>query len=445
MSHTNIRCGTGCVALLAALVGCADEAVNLGGGRVSQEIQRGVRCSESPIVVGAVRIRSQADIEDLAGCEEIDGDLHVEIFAGADLSPLSSLRVVGGLLELGAYPEIPEGDVDVGALEALRQEIDAILAAGYLPTLRGLDNLQRVAALEIYSIAAEELTPLSALRELSGRSDLPFGFVGIYETSVRSLQGLENLDGIEDLVLGDNLDLESLGGIALGPDVSTVSLVNSPGLTSIAELASLEHMAALDLTNLGITDLDSLDNLYGVDLAIDLSSNRQLANVDPIAQMSTESLRIVDNAVLRSIPALPNMTYLDTFVAVGNPALEAIDIVLPEAGPGPRSVHYESLVDPITVIDIGDNAALTRVSLTAGLAEGRFVAIYANPSLTDLTLGTLSRLQELTIDNNRSLSRLDLGLLETVESLVVVDNPALATAPLAAVRTFETTFDNNEP
>jgi len=108
-------------------------------------------------------------------------------------------------------------------------------------------------------------------------------------------------------------------------------------------------------------------------------------------------------------------------------------------------VHYESLVDPITVIDIGDNAALTRVSLTAGLAEGRFVAIYANPSLTDLTLGTLSRLQELTIDNNRSLSRLDLGLLETVESLVVVDNPALATAPLAAVRTFETTFDNNEP
>ena len=85
MSHPNKWSGLGCLAIMTAL-GCADETVNLGGGSVGQEIQRGVRCRESPIVDGSVRVTSQAEMEDLAGCEEIDGDLLVEVVrcAGGD-------------------------------------------------------------------------------------------------------------------------------------------------------------------------------------------------------------------------------------------------------------------------------------------------------------------------------------------------------------------------
>src|SRR5262245_9708078 len=108
MSHVNIHGSASCLSVLAltlSIGACTDENVSLGGGSVGQTIERGARCSESTVLTGLVRAKTQADIEDLAGCEEIDGDLRIEVFAGADLSPLSALHVVDGALEIGAYPD----------------------------------------------------------------------------------------------------------------------------------------------------------------------------------------------------------------------------------------------------------------------------------------------------------------------------------------------------
>jgi hypothetical protein len=449
MSNGSIPRGFGCFSFLSCTIllgGCADDTVNLGGGRATQEIKRGERCSSSPILAESVRVTQQSELAELAGCEEIAGDLLIDVFAGADLSPLASLRVVEGTLELGAYPAFPD-EIEPQRLAEIREQVDQVVADGYLASLAGLERLERAGSLDFYFLAAENLEPLLGLRELAGMPTLsdrmPEGFLGIHSTALRSLQGLQNVDGIEHLVLSDNFELEDLGGIQLAPALVNINLVESPKLTSIAELASVEQTGTLYLINLGIEDLEGLASLFIAESSIVLAGNRHLVDVERLSELTTSSLFINENAVLQTIPALPGMTYLDSFMAVGNPELETITLDLPVRGSGPDSVQGETLTDPIKLFDIGQNDKLTRISLTLGLKEGRFLAIYENPLLSSLALGTLTRLEELSIEGNPSLTTVDLGELQTVESLSVIDNPTLVTAPLAGLRTFEETFEGN--
>lgn len=441
MIHPTIWGGVGGLSLVAAL-GCADDTVNLGGGSVSQQIQRGARCQESPIVEGTVRVTSQSDMAQLAGCEEIGGDLLVEIFADADLSPLTSLRVIGGMLELGAYPDLGEG-VSSEDLDAIDAQRDEAMAAGYLPSLTGLEGLEQAASVVISHVAAQDLRPLRSLRRLTGRSDWEPGTVIIERTRLRDLNGLENIEGIQALSLVDNADLESLAGVVLEQFPRSVEILGSPNITSLPELGVLAYVDRLQLSGLGIVNLDSIRGLYSVEDALVLRDNRALQNVDRLSSVTAGALVVEGNPVLASIPALEQMLWLESFSASDNDALESITLELPEHGAGPDVVQSESIVDPIKVIDIGRNPKLTRVSLAAGLEEARFLAIYENPSLESISLGTLTGLEELRIVENANLDAVDLGALETVQSLTVTDNPSLDTTGLAALRTFETRLEGN--
>jgi hypothetical protein len=441
MSHPNEWRGLGCLAIMTAL-GCADETVNLGGGGVGQ-IRRGARCRESPIVSESVRVTSQADLESLAGCEEIDGDLMIQVFAGADLSPLASLRVIDGLLALGAEPDLGEG-IASEQDQLLIAERDQILADGYLPTLTGLDALERVAGLDFYGIAAEDLDPLLSLRALSGRSrDRLTGLLSIVGTRLRSLQGLANVEGVDDLAIVDNPGLESLAGLVLGEFPRNVAVMGSPKIGSMPELSPLIYINTLSLYDLGITDLSDLANLYSVESSLVLFGNRNLVNVDWLAGVNAAQLQIEKNPALESIPPLSEMVWLESFIAADNSELKTINLDLPPHGAGPDIVQGEILTDPIKVIDIGRNPKLTGVSLAAGLERGRFLAIYENPSLSSVSMGTLTSLEEVNLAENASLGSVDLGALETVQSLLVTDNPSLDTTGLAALRTFETRLEGN--
>ena len=441
MSHMNIRSNARCLcvfALLFSVGACGDETVNLGGGRAADGIARGARCSESTTVTGLVRVKSQADVQDLAGCEAIDGDVHIEIFAGADLSPLSALHSIDGTLEIGAYPEVTEGEYEDGELEARREQVDAIIADGYLPSLHGLENLTQVTSIEIHDIAAEDLTPLLGLRELTGHeSYLPVGFLGLTGTRVRNLHGLENVQNITNLVLADNPELESLSGVVLGQAIMNLNLVDSPRLTSIDELAPVALAYTLVLSNIGITDLESLRDLTQVEYTIDLTRNDNLVNIDRISTIATAALTINDNAVLPSIPPISGSFWLETLTVVDNPELQSISVNLPQQGNGPNYVAETPLSHAIGVIEIGQNDKLTQVSLAEGLEEVGVVSIHGNPSLASVSFGTLTSLEELTLSTNTSLASVDVGALETVDTLSVINNPVLDPAQLAGVRTFE--------
>lgn len=448
MYHSNIRCSLSCLPLLVLvlpLYACGDETVDLGGGRISQQITRGARCVDSPVVSGSVRVTSQAELAELEGCEEIDGDLHVNIFPGADLSPLASLRVVDGLLELGAYPEFPAEGVETSEMEALLAEVNEIAADGYLSSLAGLENLERATSLQFYYLTAPDLSSLQALRELSGHEgSLPVGFVGLQNSQVRSLHGLEKLENVRELVTAYNPELESLGGITLGANVVNINLVGSPKLASIAELANVEIANTVYLDDIGITDVDALSTLYYAEYGISVSNNRHLLNIDGLSGARTSSLFINRNAVLSSIPALSNLEYLEYVMIVDNPQLETIELALPPHG-ALYTMGTTLLPEPVGMIEIGENDHLTTLSIGAGLEQARFVVLHENPLLASVALGTLTQIESLAITANPSLVDLDLGALRTVGTLSAIDNPSLDDGPLRAVRTFETTLLGNAP
>lgn len=442
MSHQNVSFGLVGIVSVVALVACTDETVNLGGGRVSQQIQRGARCEDSTIIAESVRVTNQAELQALAGCERIDGDLRIQVFEGADLRPLAALRTIGGMLELGALPDL-SGGIESTKVELSATEREQILADGYLPSLTGLDALERVAGLKFSEIAAEDLEPLLSVRELAGRgSDVPTGTLSLIGTRLRSLSGLQNAEGVVDLAIVDNPELDSLAGLVLDESPRNVAVMASPKITALPELSSMVFIYSLNLFDLGIADLDDLENLFSVESSLGLFGNRNLVNVDRLANISAGQLQIEDNPVLESIPPLGEMTWLESFIAVDNPELKAINLELPVHGSGPDVVQSELVIDPIKVIDIGRNEKLASVSLTAGLEEGRFLAIYENASLTSVSLGTLTRLEELRVQENPNLTSIELGALQTAQSVSVIANPSLDTTGLAALRTFEMRFED---
>ena len=85
-----------CLTLGSSILACSNRHVDLGGGTVAQEVQRGSRCSASTIVSDDVSVADQDDLDALLGCEEIRGDLSVSVFEGTDLRFLRYLRVVDG-------------------------------------------------------------------------------------------------------------------------------------------------------------------------------------------------------------------------------------------------------------------------------------------------------------------------------------------------------------
>ena len=83
MSPSHLWSSCGCLSFIALLAGCSNDTVNLGGGREPRVLQSGERCSGgASIVQGPVTVHDQGELEQLAGCEQIDGDLHIEVFEG---------------------------------------------------------------------------------------------------------------------------------------------------------------------------------------------------------------------------------------------------------------------------------------------------------------------------------------------------------------------------
>lgn len=445
MSPTHLWRSCGCLSLIAWFAGCSNDTVNLGGGRAPLVVQPGERCTGPSIVQGPVTVHNQDEIEQLAGCEEIDGDLHIEIFADADLTPLSSLRIVDGLLEIGAYPDAAnQENADLGEIKG---QVNRIVRNGYLNSLTGLEGLQRATTLTISSIAAEDLEPLLGLRQLSGRANgvPPAGSLYIDSTkNLRDLHGLSNIESVQDFALRDNPALASLGGLQLGTTGARISVSDSPLLSSLAELESVQSAIALSLTNLGITDLDDLANLSYVEQEIIIDNNTLLGNMDGLANLiSAESIQVLKNAILQSIPSLNEIRGLDTVMVVDNPELQSLHLDLPTEGDGPYSLRGARVSNPITLIDIGRNDSLTELSLSAGLRTGRAIALYDNAALAHVSLGSLQHLEELDITGNTNLEQIDVGALKTVDLLVVTNNPKLDAAQLGMVRSFTATVLHN--
>ena len=152
------------------------------------------------------RFRTQAQIDSLDGCEVFLGHLYLTSIE-LDLSPLRSLRIVGGEISSGAQ----DRGVDFSGLESL-EKVQATFAIGS-PTrqLTGLERLRQVGAVVI-----------------SGRSDTDID--------------LPALETVDELRINQMPELASLRGLASLREVELLVLEQNPSLPQSEIDAFLERV-----------------------------------------------------------------------------------------------------------------------------------------------------------------------------------------------------------
>jgi hypothetical protein len=445
-------------ALLVAVsfCGCTTDVVSIGEERTSQLLERGSRCVDGVELEGDVRIQSQAELDALTGCEQIGGDLSIEIFEDTDLSPLAALRVVGGTLEIGVPPPVLSGEgLSLEELDALDAERDAriermraIADAGWLESLHGVEALEQVGALQLLDISAPDLRAFARLRNVAAHyRSVNAGTLGIVRArQLIDLSGLEDIFGVRELAARENPALESLDGVSLGVGLDGVYIRSNPILYDLDALSSVESVqSGFVLAGSAARDLDALANLEFVYDRVEITNNPELIDATGLSGLGgAPSLSISGNAALLRVPDFSALSTITRLSFEDNPQLEAVTLdalflVVPV-----DSVRGRDLSRSADWLVIAGNERLRSVALPHGFPRARVLAIQDNPSLISVDLGNLEQVGELlSIERNAQLSELRLGELRNAAAIEVIDNPQLSTAALAAVPTFQSTFTGN--
>jgi hypothetical protein len=456
------RLGCGAITSLAALaIGCSSDGVDLGGGLLTQTLERGARCQDSTLVEGNVFVANQQDLEDLEGCEEIRGDLTIQMFADANLTPLHALSVVDGGFKLGESPINALSDEQRADSEIVNETVllEGALRGTWLATLEGLESLERAGALALMDTAVRDLLPLSQLRGIGGASVSPDSIFQSNELVIqgnpllRDLTGLERVRGVTELQIGFNGALESLAGLTLGPELTLLSVFEEPALTDIDAVSTVRAVGALALNTVGVTHLDALSGLQVVEREISIANNPDLVDVTGLGNVQqAEFLELLNNATLERLPSFRSyFVPPDIIFIADNPELEELTFDFFQSSTDAFLVGEELISISTGGMTIRNNAALRRVAIPAapneslGVSSMQVVAFERNPSLAEIDFGGLSRADLLTILQNPALGRVNLGDLARVDTLQITDNPALDTSVFDPVSTFERIESGNAP
>jgi hypothetical protein len=423
--------------LALGLGACSGNVVNLGEGQtpLTEPPPPSARCRESTVVDGDVLITEQAQIDDLAGCETIQGDLSVQPPLDPDLRPLSSLKTVTGAVSLIDDPRL-----------RFQGSWDAVFATSWISSLEGLDGLEFAGSLKIISDLMPDLQPLSHLRALTGTGELHIDI-----NNIQDLAPLANLGGIHSLsVRGEQLQsiaalrlparldeltvigpqLSEFGSASLVKTISGTLDINGTGLRDLTDFSELEQVGRLSITGNGeLRSLAGLEKLTGV-AGIDITRNPLLQDISALSNVnSTVGLAIVENASLQHIPAFPGLP-VNALAILDNAALDEIDLV------GDTSILLSPTFHPaMESLAVWGNPRLEHFVVPAGWQQASSMVIAGNALLKDLDLGAIVRLGTLAIKGNPLLERVGHAGLSDVDVLSVVGNPALPLSGFASVQT----------
>jgi hypothetical protein len=436
-----------------ALGACTSDELSLGAGDGPLGPD-GTACAygEDGIVTGDVTAQTQEEIDALAGCEQVLGDLTIFGSSAFNLHALASLRIVRGGLKIGItrdslYSNANGGDSDGDGIAE---------SNGKVASLAGLEALEEVRSLGIANLLSTDLLPLSRLRSVYGSQpgrpgQLNGGTIGISDCpNLVDLTGLESSSEWTDLFLSQLPALASLKGIGMpGMVISSVSVSGAPALADLSSLAQVKALGALTLNNTGLESLGDL-SLQTLDV-LRVEDNPRLTDMDGAFReiQSVRSLSVLRNPKLDH---LPRMRGVDTFQVIDNAELRSIPIfesgVLHGYSLGLGGGHHNpdsnvAIGDDFTVVEIANNPKLSRFDVPLEFAEGNYVGIYGNASLTEINLRLLSNVDVLSIRDNPVLSSLDLGDFGAAEVLSVQNNPGLSVAGLSEVKAFERVVENN--
>jgi hypothetical protein len=425
MKNMNPTIRLGVTILGIGLTGCARDSVSLGDDSLAAPLVPSEGCSSDPIMEGDVRITEQAALDALAGCEEVSGNLTIEVFPGTDLRPLASLRTVGGQLFIGDRSSTRDVEEYLGLVEA-----------GWLESFDGLQALERVGALALVNFAASDLSELSSLRSVNAAAPENRTRAGylVFQgaRNLVNLQGLERVGGVESLMLLDLPALESLDGLTVSYRFDNIMIQGAPRLTDLEALAPLERGNSLSISETAVEDLWALASLVDVRQFFILN-NPLLADTSSIPRTRGLFLQLENNPKLQGTLEVSSAS-MNGFMIAGNAALERISF-------NANEVHMIPWV--CGSVRIFGNEKLRAVSSPDGCDQHARIEVSNNPNLETLDLGRLKRLDELHIVDNPSLSALSHTDFERIYVIDVVNNPRLSTSALASVPAFERTLEGN--
>jgi hypothetical protein len=430
--HFDARLTISLIPLLVISPGCSSGEVNLGDGTISQNVTQTSRCTDSPRLEGEIYVHNQAELEQLSGCEQIEG-LRIVPFEGIDLTALATLRAIDAALDIGADPDVYPEDFEeqIAFLEPFR----ALQESGWVDSLHGLENLERVQALYLTGVGVTDLSELESLAIIES------GMV------VRHGNDLQNLNGLGAkpplLWIADAGALSSLDGLELDVSAGSLILERVPSLVNIDVLQNVTTADTLIISGTGLTELPDLSQLIYVS-TLNIEGNAVLTDLSGVAELqAVDSLSIQANASLTNLPELSQLSSLDQLIVNGNPVLEQVSLNFPALQPQTRAFGRREVPVSTTYVQISYNDSLARITSPANFIDLQFFVVYQNASLTDIDLGQLERAQFFMIDDNPVLDTVTAPSLASVNTLEVVNNPLLSTAVFDSVATFSRQISGN--
>jgi hypothetical protein len=421
--------------LFALSLSCTRGEVNLGEGATSQNLeQQPTLCAESTTLSGPIYVANQAELDALAGCEELE-ELRIVPFVDIDLTPLASLRRITDAFEIGANPEpLPE---DFEEQQIVLEPVRALIDAGWIDSLHGLESLETVGVLYMNGTSMSDFTELQSLQAIED------GMVVRQAKNLVNFAGLEAIEPPPLVWISEGSALESLAGLEYGEQMGSLYLERVPALVNIDALGSVTAADTILLIDTGLATLPPLEQLiYVADFRIE--GNGVLTDLNGLgALQAVNSLTINANASLRSIPAFPQLSSLDTLVVTYNDALEEVALNFPALVPQTRTIGMHEVQYSTVYVQLSNNAALRHITSPASFTALQFFSAFENPSLLDIDLGPLERADFLLIDDNPALTSVVAPSLATVNTLEVVNNPLLSTAVFDDVETFSRQISGN--
>jgi hypothetical protein len=421
--------------LNALALACSDGDVDLGGGLVGQNLERAPRCTESTVIDDHVSVTNQGELAALAGCEEIGGNLRIQFFEGADLSPLASLRSVGNMLELGAMPPLTLED------QAGQDAFYALQEVGHIESLQGLAALESVGALTLDAVLVEDFTELASLRSIGG------SLTAHRMHQLRNFAGLEGVV-VSDIWISESRALESLAGLSFSEEPDAIVIEWVPALTNVDALEVIREISGpFILTGTGLSTLPEL-GLSATEIG--LNQNNELVDMSGLRFGTVARVDVSNNPKLRSFATLDELFSIDALFVVGNDSLETLTLDFRSFLPDYQSSVARSTLDrqlelSASQFEIAYNASLREIRSPAMLSAVQYFSIYENASLTDVDFGALERADLLLIEDNPVLGSVTVPSLRTVDELQIIDNPQFSVAAFDSVLTFTRQISGNAP
>ena len=254
--------------------------------------------------------------------------------------------------------------LDLSVLRSL--EVFAALYDLSIISLSGLENLTRLTTLDLSGCSS--LTQLSGLENLTRLTHMDL----FRCRSLKQLPGLENLTRLTNLELSGCSSLAQISGLENLTLLTHLGIFGCSSLVQIPGLENLTLLTHLDLSGCSnLVQIPGLENLTQL-THLDLSECRNLVQISGVENLTQlTNLNFSGCANLVQIPGLENLTQLTTLRLSGCKKLT----VLPEGLSRLRSLrrldlsHMELKTLPDWLPDIAERFSMDRFSYQTGSSK----------------------------------------------------------------------------